>query len=75
MLYHFVAYKDSHGVNVMVTEWAKSFDSDEDAAEYIIDFNCMLVEIGSDVMVTSFDIPFETMYDYKICQPTMELES
>lgn len=66
MLYNFVAFTKTEGKDVPICVWAKSFDTDEDAAEYILDFVFLLDEMGSDVIVTSEDIPFEVKYDYKI---------
>lgn len=66
MLYNFVAFAKTKGKDVPLYNWAKSFDTDEDAAEYILDFIFLLDEIGSDVIVTSADIPFEVKYEYKI---------
>lgn len=66
MLYNFVAFTKTEGKDVPIYNWAKSFDTDEDAAEYILDFVFLLDEIGSDVIVTSADIPFEVKYEYKI---------
>lgn len=66
MLYNFIAYTKTEGKDVPIYNWAKSFDTDEDAAEYVLDFIFLLDEIGSDVIVTSADIPFEVKYEYKI---------
>lgn len=66
MLYNFVAFTKTEGKNVPIYDWAKSFDTDEDAAEYVLDFVFLLSEIGSDIIITSEDIPFETKYEYKI---------
>lgn len=66
MLYNFVAFTKTEGKDVPIYNWAKSFDTDEDAAEYVLDFIFLLDEMGSDVIVTSADIPFEVKYEYKI---------
>lgn len=66
MLYNFVAFTETEGKYIPLYNWAKSFDTDEDAAEYILDFVFFLDEMGSDVIVTSADIPFEVKYEYKI---------
>lgn len=66
MLYNFVAFTETEGKCVPIYDWTKSFDTDEDAAEYVLDFAFLLSEIGSDVIVTSPDIPFKTKYEYKI---------
>ena len=65
-LYNFVAFTKTEGKDVPIYDWAKSFDTDEDAAEYILDFIFLLDELKSDVVVTSEDIPFEVKYEYKI---------
>jgi len=66
MLYNFVAFAKTEGKDVPIYDWVKSFDTDEDAAEYILDFIFLLDELKSDVVVTSEDIPFEVKYEYKI---------
>ncbi len=66
MLYNFVAFTKTEGKDVSIYNWAKWFDTDEDAAEYVLDFIFLLDEMGSDVIVTSADIPFEVKYEYKI---------
>lgn len=66
MLYNFVAFTKTEGKDVPIYNWAKWFDTNEDAAEYILDFVFLLDEMGSDVIVTSEDIPFEVKYEYKI---------
>lgn len=66
MLYNFVAFTKTEGKDVPIYNWSKSFNTDEDAAEYVLDFVFLLDEIGSDVVVTSADIPFEVKYEYKI---------
>ena len=66
MLYNFIAFTKTEEKYVPLYDWVKSFDTDEDAAEYVLDFIFLLDEIGSDVVVTSEDIPFKVKYEYKI---------
>lgn len=72
MLYNFIAFAETEGKCIPLYNWAKPFDTDEDAAEYVLDFTFLLDEMGSDVIVTSPDIPFEVKYDYKLLEPKMD---
>lgn len=72
MLYNFTAFTKTEGEYVPLYDWAKSFDTDEDAAEYVLDFTFLLDQMGSDVIVTSEDIPFEVKYEYKLLEPKLD---
>lgn len=71
MEYRFILYREASDGYTVVDQWTDSFDSDDDAAEYICDYNCMMAETGCDEMLCSPDIPFETCYEYKILTPTL----
>lgn len=72
MLYNLIAFTKTEGKYVPLYDWVKSFDTDEDAAEYIMDLTFLLDEMMSDVIVTSPDIPFEVKYEYKLLEPKMD---